>query len=70
MNIAATLIGAGTLGLAAPLALGNPFAALSVSAAGMQVEVAQEGVKTSPAKTRDFSIELELKSGTTVRVRL
>ena len=70
MNVLTTLISAGAIGFVTPITLSNPFAALSVCAGGVEVEVKEEGVKTAPAKSRDFSIELELKSGKTVRVRL
>lgn len=48
----------------------NPVDGLSISAAGIGVEFTAEGVETTPAKTTDFQIELRLKSGTPIRVRL
>ncbi|GLQ21582.1 hypothetical protein ACFFUB_09825 [Algimonas porphyrae] len=48
----------------------NPVEGLSISAAGIGVEITADGVETLPAKTSDFQIELRLKSGTPIRVRL
>lgn len=48
----------------------NPLEALSVSAAGIGFEITSEGFETQPADSMDFEIELRLKSGTPIRVRL
>lgn len=48
----------------------NPFDGLSISAAGIGFDVTQNGIETQPADTPDFEIELRLKSGSPIRVRL
>lgn len=48
----------------------NPFDGLSVSAAGIGFEVTGDGIETHPAASADFEIELRLKSGSPIRVRL
>lgn len=48
----------------------NPFDGLSVSAAGIGFEVTGDGIETHPATSADFEIELRLKSGSPIRVRL
>ncbi|MGB6319577.1 MAG: hypothetical protein WBG08_13150 [Litorimonas sp.] len=55
---------------AADLAPLNPFAGLGVSAAGVSLELTGDGLETNPSNTTDFVIELKLKSGTPIRVRL
>ncbi|MGJ8560806.1 MAG: hypothetical protein ACSHX3_11260 [Litorimonas sp.] len=78
MNIIATTMMAGAFA-ATPLTSatsltdllpGNPFDGLSVSAAGIGFEVSGDGIETHPAATADFEIELRLKSGSPIRVRL
>lgn len=78
MNIIATTMMAGAFA-ATPLTSatsltdllpGNPFDGLSVSAAGIGFEVSSDGIETHPAATADFEIELRLKSGSPIRVRL
>jgi len=49
---------------------GNPFEGLSISAAGIGFEVNGDGIETQAADTADFEIELKLKSGAPIRVRL
>lgn len=49
---------------------GNPFEGLSISAAGIGLNVSGDGIETHPAETADFQIELRLKSGSPIRVRL
>lgn len=48
----------------------NPFDGLSISAAGIGFEISGDGIETQPADTADFQIELRLKSGSPIRVRL
>lgn len=78
MNIIVTTMMAGAFA-ATPLASAtsltdllpsNPFDGLSVSAAGIGFEVSGDGIETHPADTADFQIELRLKSGSPIRVRL
>ena len=75
MNIVATIILGGTFaalsgGSAPSPATLNPFDGLSISAAGMDLELSGDGFEASAVETTDFRIELRLKSGTPIRVRL
>jgi len=78
MNIIATTLMAGAFA-AAPVTSAqslsslmptNPFNGLSISAAGIGIDITGEGIETQPAETADFEIELRLKSGSPIRVRL
>ena len=78
MNIIATTLLAGTFAVLpglpsvqlADLVPASPVEALSVSAAGVGVEINENGVETRSVETTDFVIELNLKSGAPIRVRL
>lgn len=78
MNIIATSLMAGTFAATpfattasiADLLPTNPFDGLSVSAAGIGFEISGDGIETHPATSADFEIELRLKSGSPIRVRL
>ncbi|MEL6686681.1 MAG: hypothetical protein AAFP97_03560 [Pseudomonadota bacterium] len=65
----AALPGVPTLQLS-DLATVSPFAGMTVSAAGVGVEFTGEGVETHAAETTDFVIEVQMKSGSPIRVRL
>ena len=65
----ATLPGIPTLQIS-DLAPVSPFDGMTVSAAGVGVEINGDGVETQAAATTDFVIELRLKSGAPIRVRL
>lgn len=65
----ATLPGIPTLQIS-DLAPVSPFDGMTVSAAGVGVEINGDGVETQAADTTDFVIELRLKSGAPIRVRL
>lgn len=78
MNIIATTLMVGAL-TATPFAStasltdflpSNPIEGLSISAAGIGFEMTVDGIETHPATTSDFEIELRLKSGSPIRVRL
>lgn len=71
MNIIATAFIASTITAMPVLSLpSNPIAGLSISAAGIVWELSGSGVETNTAETADFEIELRLKSGSPIRVRL
>ncbi|MEM7730157.1 MAG: hypothetical protein AAF311_12925 [Pseudomonadota bacterium] len=75
MNVTTTIILGGVFAAVsgtAPAGLApiNPVQALNVSAAGIGVDLTAEGLETSPSASTDFKIELRLKSGATIRVRL
>jgi hypothetical protein len=78
MNIIVTTLMAGAFAATpltsatslADLLPGNPFDGLSVSAARIGFEVSGDGIETHPATTSDFEIELRLKAGSPIRVRL
>lgn len=65
----ATLPGVPTLQLS-DLAPVSPFQGVTVSAAGVGVNFSGEGVETQAADTTDFVIEVRMKSGAPIRVRL
>lgn len=65
----ATLPGVPTFQLS-DLKPASPFDGMTVSAAGVGVEISGDGVETQAADTTDFVIELRLKSGAPIRVRL
>ena len=80
MNITATLFLVGSLTALPATNLpfssltevlpGNPFDGVSVSAAGIGVELTEDGFQTHPATSTDFQIEIRMKSGSPIRVRL
>ena len=71
MNITATAIIAGAMTtMPLPSLPSNPIDGLSICAAGITLEISADGVQTQPAETTDFQIELKLKSGSPIRVRL
>jgi hypothetical protein len=78
MNILTTLTLAGTLAVLpgtttlqmTSLSAFNPISGLTVSAAGIGFDLDADGIKPQAAETTDFKIELRLKSGTPIRVRL
>lgn len=78
MNIIATTLLAGAFtalpGLPtvqmADIIPASPIESLTVSAAGVGVDVSAAGVATQAAETTDFVIKLNLKSGAPIRVRL
>lgn len=77
MNIIATsvLIGAFVAVPGAGVGLADympksPIDGISVSAAGLGVEIDADGVRAEPSKARDFEIELRLKTGTPIKVSL
>ena len=68
MNIGATLITAGIVSLAPPLA--SPVSLLNVSFGGISIACGGEGCSLAAADTADFEVTAQLSSGSTVRVRL
>ena len=71
MNIIAATMITGAIVAMPPASLPtNPIEGLSISAAGLGLEIDRDGLKASPADTTDFEIELRTKSGTPIRVRL
>ena len=78
MNIISTTLLAGAFAAVpgipslqlADLTPASPFDGMTVSAAGVGVEINGEGVETHAAETTDFVIALRLKSGAPIRVRL
>ena len=78
MNIISTTLLAGAFAAVpgipslqlADLTPASPFDGMTVSAAGVGVEINGEGVETHAAETTDFVIELRLRSGAPIRVRL
>lgn len=78
MNIIATALMAGIFA-AAPvtstvslteLLPRNSFEGLSISAAGVGLNVSGDGFETHPTASADFEIELRFKSGSPIRIRL
>lgn len=78
MNIFSTTILAGAFAVLpglpslnlAEIALNSPFEELTICAAGIGVDVNGKGVEAHLVETNDFVIELSLKSGAPIRVRL
>ncbi|MEL6687039.1 MAG: hypothetical protein AAFP97_05405 [Pseudomonadota bacterium] len=78
MNIIATTLLAGAFAVLpglptvqlADIIPASPIDSLTISAAGVGVDISGEGVETQAAETTDFVIELKLKSGAPIRVRL
>lgn len=75
MNLTAIILVGGSIA-ALPLTTladirpANPFDGLSVAAAGISIEVGADGLEAKAADHTDFQIELRLKSGAPIRVRL
>lgn len=71
MNIIATTFIAGTFAaMPLPSLPANPVDGLSICAAGIALDLSEDGMETHAAETTDFEIELRLKSGSPIRVRL
>lgn len=71
MNITATTFIAGAItAMPLPSLPTNPIDGLSICAAGIALELSGGGMELHPADTTDFEIELRLKSGSPIRVRL
>jgi hypothetical protein len=78
MNIIATTLLAGAFavmpGLSsvqiANIVPASPIESLTISAAGVGVDISGKGVETQSVETTDFVMELNLKSGTPIRIRL
>lgn len=71
MNIiATTFIASAITVMPVPSLPSSPIDGLSISAAGIALEFTGLGVETHAAETADFEIELRLKSGSPIRVRL
>lgn len=71
MNIIATAVIASAItAMPVPSLPTNPIEGLSISAAGVALDLSADGIETHLAETTDFKIELHLKSGSPIRVRL
>ncbi len=68
MNIGATLITAGIVSLAPPLA--SPITLLDVSFGGISIACGGEGCSLAAAENADFKITAQLSSGSKVSLRL
>ena len=78
MNIISTTLLAGAFAVTpglpsvqiANIVPASPIESLTISAGGISVDISGEGIETQAVETADFVMELNLKSGAPIRLRL